>query len=295
MTVLPGSRVAVAWSRRRTRKAGPAAAYHLFSGVLAAIFLIPILWATLNSFKSTHEANQSPPTWFPQTWSLDNYEKLATYGNGLGVYLTNSIVLTLIVVAGTVFVSALAGYSFARYQFRGIKLLFGATLLILMVPYATILIPLFLVVNWLQLSNTLIGLALVQIMFHLPFGVFLMRNSFEAIPKELEEAAFVDGCSTFQAFRQISLPLAVPGVVTVALSGFIASWNEFLAPLVFLNGENSYTLPIMLVNLSSGQYGEVDYGALQAGVVVAIVPVLALYLLLQRYYVAGLTNGALRG
>jgi multiple sugar transport system permease protein len=269
--------------------------YHLFSGVLAALFLLPILWATLNSFKTTQEANAVPPTWFPQSWSLDNYAKLSHYGAGVGIYLWNSLSLAIIVVIGTVIVSVLAGYGFARYKFRGKNLLFGATLLVLMVPYATILIPLFLVISWLHLANTIIGLALVQIMFHMPFGVFLMRNSFESIPKELEEAALVDGAGTFSAFRNISLPLVVPGIVTVALFGFIASWNEFLSPLIFLNGERSYTLPIMLVNLSSGQYGEIDYGALQAGVVIAIVPVLVLYLFLQRYYVSGLVNGALRG
>jgi multiple sugar transport system permease protein len=284
-------------ARRRVRPARAVlgAGYHLFSGILATLFLIPIIWATLNSFKSTQEANQSPPTWFPQSWSLDNYVKIAEYGNGIGTYLFNSIVVSLVVVAGTVLITVLAGYGFARFQFRGKGILFGSTLLILMVPYATILIPLFLVVSWLHLANTLVGLALVQIMFHLPFGTFLMRNSFESIPKELEDAALVDGCGTVSAFRHISLPLVVPGIVTVALFGFIASWNEFLGPLIFLNGDSSYTLPIMLVNLSSGQYGEIDWGALQAGVVIAIVPVLLVYLFLQRYYVSGLVNGALRG
>lgn len=283
-------------ARRKVRPARAAAgtSYHLFSGVLATLFLLPILWVTLNSFKSNAEANQSPPTWFPQEWSLDNYDKLAGFGSGIGVYLTNSIVLSLLVVVGTVIVTVLAGYGFARFQFRGKSLLFGSTLLILMVPYATIIIPLFIVMSWLHLTNTLIGLALVQIMFHLPFGVFLMRNSFESIPRELEEAATVDGASTLTALRYISLPLVSPGIVTVALFAFIASWNEFLAPLIFLNGDSSYTLPIMLVNLSIGQYGEVDYGSLQAGVVITIVPVLLVYLFLQRYYVAGLVNGALK-
>ena len=269
--------------------------FHLFSGVLATLFLLPIIWVTLNSFKTTHEANQSPPTFFPQSWSLGNYEKLSSYGSGIGIYLWNSISLAVIVVVGTVVITVLAGYGFSRFRFRGKSLLFGSTLLILMVPYATILIPLFLVMSWLHLTNTVIGLALVQIMFHLPFGTFLMRNSFDSIPKELEEAAMVDGAGTFGAFRTISLPLVTPGIVTVALFGFIASWNEFLAPLIFLNNENSFTLPIMLVNLSIGQFGEVDYGALQAGVVISIVPVLLLYLFLQRFYVAGLVNGALRG
>jgi multiple sugar transport system permease protein len=272
-----------------------AAGYHVLSGVLAVLFLLPIVWATLNSFKSNQEANLSPATWFPQVWSIENYLKLMHYGNGLGTYLWNSVSLAVLVVIGTVIVTVLAGYGFARYRFRGRSVLFGTTLLVLMVPYATILIPLFLVVTFLHLANTTVGLALVQIMFHIPFGVFLMRNSFESIPRELEEAAFVDGASTLQTLRHVSLPLVVPGIITVALFGFIASWNEFLSPLIFLNGESSYTLPIMLVNLSRGQYGEVDYGALQAGVVMAIAPVLLLYLFLQRYYVSGLINGALRG
>jgi multiple sugar transport system permease protein len=284
-------------SRRQRRPATVLAGtgFHLMSGILATIFLMPILWVALNSFKTNAEANQSPPTWFPQEWSLENYSKLANYGSGIGVYFVNSLVLSVLVVAGTAIVTVLAGYGFARFQFRGKNLLFGSTLLILMVPYATIIIPLFIVMSWLHLTNTLIGLALVQIMFHLPFSVFLMRNSFESVPKELEEAARMDGASTLVALRYISLPLVTPGIVTVALFAFIASWNEFLAPLIFLNGDSSYTLPIMLVNLSRGQYGEVDYGPLQAGVVITIVPVLLLYLFLQRYYVAGLVNGALRG
>jgi multiple sugar transport system permease protein len=302
-THLPDSAVtarAVPVRRRRTagRKAESAlrgTGFHLFSGVLATVFLLPILWAVLNSVKSPQEANQQPPTWFPQSFSLGNYEKLASYGNGLGVYVTNSLVLSGLVVVGTVIVTTLAGYGFARYRFRGKGVLFGTTLLILMVPYATILIPLYIVLTWIGLNNSVFGLALILIMFQMPFGVFLMRNSFEAIPQELEEAALVDGCGQFGALRRISLRLVTPGIVTVALFSFLASWNEYLAPLIFLNDGSQYTLPLMLVNLRSGQYGAVDYGALQAGVVVTMVPVLLLYLFLQRYYVSGLVNGALRG
>ena len=280
---------------RRARTTSASAGFHLVSGVLAAVFLLPILWTVLNSLKSSEEANRSTPTWFPQSLSLDNYENLANFGYGLGTYLWNSISLSLIVVVGTVIITVLAGYGFARFQFWGKNVLFGSTLLILMVPYATILIPLFIVLGKLGLVNTVFGLALVLIMFQLPFGVFLMRNSFESLPRELEEAALVDGCGSFDAFRYISLPLVAPGIVTVALFSFIASWNEFLGPLIFLSDGSQYTLPIMLVNLSIGQYGSVDYGAIQAGVVITIVPVLLLYLFLQRFYVSGLVNGALRG
>jgi multiple sugar transport system permease protein len=281
--------------RMRASSAAATGGYHLLSGLLAAIFLLPLIWAALNSIKSTTEANQQPPTWFPQSFSLENYAKLASYGEGIGLYAFNSLVICLLVVVGSVLISVLAGFGFARFEFRGKKLLFGTTLLILMVPYATILLPLYIVLNTIGIGNSVFGVALVEIMFQLPFSVFLMRNSFESIPRELEEAALVDGCSTIGALRHVSLRLVMPGVVTVALFAFIASWNEFLAPLIFLNDGSQYTLPVLLVSLRSGAYGVVDYGALQAGVVIAVAPVLIVYLLLQRYYVSGLVNGALRG
>ena len=279
----------------RAQSALKGTAFHTVSGALSVLFLLPILWAVLNSIKSPAEANLAPPTWFPQSFSLDNYRRLAETGEGLGVYLGNSILLSALTVIGTVLVSVLAGYGFARFSFRGKNLIFGSTLLILMVPYATILLPLYFVMSKIGLTNSLPGLALVLVMFQLPFAVFLMRNSFESIPREIEEAALVDGCSNVGALRHVSIRLVTPGIATVALFAFIASWNEFLAPLIFLNDGSTYTLPIMLVNIRSNTYGTVDYGALQAGVVIAIVPVLLLYLVLQRYYVSGLVNGAVRG
>ena len=270
-------------------------AFHAVSGALAVAFLFPLVWAFLNSVKTSEEAGRVPPTWFPESLSLENYSGLTSYGEGLGTYLYNSIVLSLLTIVGTVVVCVLGGYGFARFRFRGRGLLFGVTLAILMVPYATILLPLYIVLGELGLQNSLIGLSLVLIMFQLPFGVYMMRNSFESVPRELEEAALVDGCSDFGAMRHVSLRIVTPGVVTVALFAFLTSWNEFLAPLIFLNDGGKYTLPIMLVNIRSGAYGAVDYGALQAGVVVAMIPCLVLYVALQRFYVSGLVAGALRG
>lgn len=279
----------------RARRAVATGGFHLFSSIVALIFLLPLLWTLLNSIKSPAEANEQPPTWFPQSFSLANYAKIAQFGDGIGVYLTNSIVLSLLTVAITVVISVLAGYGFARYTFAGKRLLFGTTLVILMVPYASILIPLYIVMGNLGLTNTVFGLALVLVMFQLPFGVFLMRNSFESIPQELEEAGWMDGASTLKTLRYIALPLIAPGAVTVGLFAFIASWNEFLAPLIFLNDGSQFTLPLALVSARSNSFGIVDFGALQAGVVIAILPVLIVYVLLQRYYVSGLINGALRG
>lgn len=279
----------------RARSAARTGSFHLVSSVIALIFLMPLLWTVLNSIKSSAEANQQPPTWFPKSFSLENYAKLAQYGEGIGVYLVNSIVLSLLTVVITVAISVLAGYGFARYTFAGKRLLFGTTLVVLMVPYASILIPLYIVMGKLGLTNSVFGLALVLVMFQLPFGVFLMRNSFESIPRELEEAGWVDGASTLKTLRYIALPLIVPGMVTVGLFTFIASWNEYLAPLIFLNDGSQFTLPLLLVSVRSNSFGVVDFGALQAGIVIAILPVLLVYVLLQRYYVSGLINGALRG
>jgi multiple sugar transport system permease protein len=284
--------------RRRPFSAGRVARTSLFHGgsiVLAVAFLFPIIWAALNSVKTTDEANAQPPTWLPHSLSLQNYRTLSGFDQGIGTYLVNTILLCLLTVVFSVVVCLLGGYGFARYSFRGKNLLFGATLAILMVPYATILLPLYIVIGRLGLQNTLIGLALVLVMFQLPFGIFLMRNSFESVPRELEEQALVDGCSDFGALRHVSSRIVMPGLITVALFSFLTSWNEYLAPLIFLNDGSKYTLPVMLVNIRYASFNILDVGALQAGVVVAMLPCLVIYLALQRFYVAGLVTGALRG
>ena len=277
------------WSGTKTT------AFHLLAGILAVLFLFPLIWAVLNSLKSPTEANAIPPTFLPQSLSLGNYETLGKYGAGISAYAGNSLLVALITVAGTVVVSVLAGYGFSRYEFKGKNLTFVTILAILMVPYATMLLPLYILLGVLGLQDSLIGLGLVLVMFQLPFGVLIMRNAFDSIPRELEEAAFLDGAGPLGALRHISLRIVTPGVVTVGLFAFLASWNEFLAPLIFLNTGDKFTLPLMLVSVREGTFGQIDFGALQAGIVVAMVPCVVLYLVLNRYYVNGLLNGALRG
>jgi multiple sugar transport system permease protein len=267
--------------------------FHLVSAAAAILFLFPLAWAVVSSLRSPEDARSGDL--LPSSFSLGNYTRLAEYGIGLLGYSWNSLFTAVLTVAGTVVVCTLAGYGFSRYTFRGKKPLFVVILAILMVPYATMLLPLYILLRNLGLQDSLVGLALVLMMFQLPFGVLIMRNAFDSVPVELEEAALLDGCGPVKALRYVSLRIVTPGIVTVALFAFLASWNEFLAPLIFINDGDKYTLPIMLVNVRSGTFGEIDYGALQAGVVVAMIPCLVLYLVLQRYYVSGLLNGALRG
>ena len=272
---------------KRTKILG-IAAHHVTSTVLALLFLLPLLWTLHGSLFGT---GASPEGGF----GFANYQSVVEYGSGLGTYVLNTGAVALMTVAGVLIVSVPAGYAFARLTFPGKNVLFVLALAILMVPYATILIPLYVLLGWIGLQDSLVGLALVLVMLQLPFSLFMMRNSFESLPRELDEAAYVDGCNSRTAFLKVLLPGTIPGVVTVCLYAFLASWNEFIAPLIFLTDGSRFTLPVALVSLRSGSLGQVDYGALQAGVIISAIPCLFLFLLLQRYYVRGFTSGALKG
>jgi multiple sugar transport system permease protein len=262
--------------------------------VVAVAFVAPIVWSALSSLKTPEEAAAVPPTVLPSQVSLQNYRILMHYDQGLLHYLVNTVFLAGMTTVVTVVVSVLAGYGFSRYSFPFKRLLFGLVLVVLMVPFPALLLPLYLTLDRLQLLNSLVGLSLVLVTFQLPFAVFMMRNSFDSVPRALEEAARVDGARTYQVFRDVALRIVLPGIVTVALFAFLAAWNEFLGALIFLTNSDKFTLPVMLTNVQTGELGTVTYGPLQAGVTLAMLPCVALFLLLQRYYVNGLIAGSLK-
>jgi multiple sugar transport system permease protein len=271
-----------------TARNGRTVAFYVVSTVLAAIFLFPVVWTLWSSIHGPQATAAGEGV------GVDNYRRLIDYGEGFGRYFANSVIVSTLTVAGTLFISLLGGYAFAYLPFRGRGVLFMAALAILMVPYTTLLIPLYILLQWLGLQNSLVGLSLVLIMLQLPFGLFMMRNSFEALPSELEDAALVDGCTVWKVMTRVLLPGVIPGLVTVALFAFLASWNEFVAPLIFLSDGTKFTLPVALVNLRSGTFGSVDFGALEAGIVASAIPCVVLFLFLQRYYVTGFSAGAIK-
>jgi multiple sugar transport system permease protein len=226
--------------------------------------------------------------------SLENYAKVVGFQAGLATYVGNSALVAAMTIAACLALAAPAGYGLARFAMRGKEIAFLILLAPIMIPYQAILTPLYLDFARVGLVNTHIGLAIVHTLLQLPFSIFLMRASFETIPREIEEAAVIDGCSTWQRLTRVFLPLAVPGLVTVALFAFINSWNEFLAALIFMNRNTSFTVPILLVSVRAGKFGAVDWGALQASVIISIIPSLAVYLALQRYYISGLLSGAVK-
>jgi multiple sugar transport system permease protein len=261
----------------------------VLTGALALLFLFPLVWAAV--------ASVGPQAGTAQVhgWGLGNYHTLANYQAGILQYLLNSTAVSLMTVAFTLIVSGLGGYAFALFSFPGRNLLFLVTLAILMVPYATLLIPLYVLLNDLGLQNSLVGLSLVLTMFQLPFAVFMMRISFEAVPKELRESALVDGCGSFQALWRILLPAVRPGLVTVGMFAFLAAWNDFITPLVLISDSAKAPLPLAVANMRQQVMGIVDYGATEAGVVVLALPCILIFLVLQRHYVRGFMSGALKG
>ena len=262
---------------------------------LAFLFLAPLAWSLLVSFKTSAESRKPPlPPWPTTGFSTQSYQNLSAFGSGIWTYTGNSLTVSLATVVLSVVVSLLAGYGFSRFHFPFKNALFVLIIATIMIPFQSVLTPLFVILSKLGLQNTLTGIVCVYVTLQMPFSIFMMRNAFDAVPKEIEDAARVDGASVIKVLYRIMLPLVLPGVATVAIFAFLASWNEFLAALILLTDQQKYTLPVLMVAVREGQYGTIDWGAVQAGVTLMMVPCLVVFLLLQRYYIRGLTAGAVK-
>ena len=270
-------------------------AFHGSASILSLLFLTPFIVAFLASFRRGPEASSPPvPPWPENGVSFDAYRMLDTFGSGIWQHMLNSLIVSLGTVVLTVVISLLAGYGFSRYRFPLKNVLFVLLMATLMIPFQSILTPLFIMFARLGLNNSLFGLVLIYVTLQLPFSVFMMRNAFDAVPKEIEEAARVDGVRDIRLLTRVLLPLVMPGVATVAIFAFLNAWNEFLAALILLSSNDKFTLPILMTAVRAGRLGSINWGALQAGVVVMIIPCIIVFLLLQRYYMRGLTAGAVK-
>jgi multiple sugar transport system permease protein len=280
---------------RARRKLWGNVGYHSFGIFAAFFFLSPFLWAGLSSLRRGTEAQTPPlPPWPTSGISFDNYATLNLFGAGIWQHLLNSLLVSLGTVVLTVIVSLLAGYGFSRYRFPLKNVCFVLIIATLMIPFQSILTPLFIILTKLGLNNSLIGLTLVYVTLQLPFSVFMMRNAFDAVPREIEEAARIDGARDFKLLVRVLLPLVMPGVATVAIFAFLNAWNEFLAALILLSDNDKYTLPVLMTAVRAGRLGAINWGAVQAGVMVMTIPCLFIFLLLQRYYMRGLMAGAVK-
>lgn len=265
-------------------------ATYLVLTAAALVTLIPFVWVFFGAFRTTDEIRRNPGAWFPNEWTLDNFGQL--FGNaGFLVALGNSVLVALAVVLGNLLVSSMLGYALAKLPFRGKNIVFGAVMASLMIPFAATFVPQFVVIVQLGLIDTLAGIALPTLV--MPIAVFIMRQFAESIPDDLFEAARIDGAGEWRIFLRIFLPLCGPALATQAIFTFLATWNNFIWPLVVAQSSDTYTLPVSLASLSQSATST-EYGLLLAGAVIVMLPVMVLFLALQKYVIQGVTTTGLK-
>ena len=282
--------------RRAGGRARSGLALFIVGGILiSAVFVLPLLWETFRSLQPESTVTNPPSGASFSHLTFANYRALLSGQANILRNVVNSLIVGVLTALLTAVVSTLAGYGFGLFRFRGSGLVFGLVLLAFMIPFQAVLTPLFLEMHFLHLLNNLIGLALFYTTFNLPVGVYVMRNSFLQVPREIVDAARVDGASVPKTLLSVLRPLVLPGIATSALYAFLFSWTEFLGALSFMTNDSLFTLPVALSNAETGTYGAVNYGLLLAGAVIAMIPCIVVYVALQRFYVRGLVSGALKG
>ena len=264
---------------------------HLCLGSVSLVFLTPFVYVFLNSFKTTEEIYWVPQSFLPNQWILDNYLQIGEKGH-FADYFINSVIITCTAVFLVLVISSLAGYAFARLPFKGRQLLLGFILMTITIPLVVFLIPMFLMENAAGLLNTNLGLILPNVAVVLPFAIFIMRSSFVGIPKEIEEAAEMDGCGVFMTWWRIMLPMAKNGLITVLIMSFNAIWGEYAIAKTLATDQASMPLSVGLTLMK----GEVwDFGTLAAVIVLSMLPPIIIFIIFQKRLVEGITQGAVKG
>jgi multiple sugar transport system permease protein len=268
----------------------PSLGWHLLLAPLALAFALPLVWLLLSSVMSDAEINRFPPALWPDGIDLSGYRYVM--GNALFPrWFANSLIVAVVSVASNLLFGALGGYAFARMRFGGSRLLLALMLATMVVPFQLTMIPTFLVMKWLGLIDTLGALIVPSLVT--PFAVFLFRQFFLSLPREIEEAAWIDGCSRLRVLFSIVLPLARPALATVAVLTFLTAWNDLSWPLIAINHDTMYTLQLGLTTFQ-GQH-HTKWSAVMAGNVITVLPVLVAFLLAQRTFIQSLTSSGIKG
>lgn len=278
----------------RSRSTWSSIGFYAVHVIIATVFLVPFFWTISTSFKLPADIFAYPLKLIPKSWTLLNYSTLLGDKVFIRQFL-NSAVVSVSTVIGIIGVSSLAGYALAKISFPGKSIFFILFLTPLMIPFQVILMPLFILIKNMGLINTYTALVIIYITFQIPLATFMMRNTFAMIPSEIQEAALLDGCSTLGVFTRIMLPLSWVGIVTVSIFAFMFSWNEYLIALIFTTSKTMRTLPVGLFIRQSTFYGGgVYWEILSTGSLISCVPIIMVFLILQRYFIKGITGGAIK-
>jgi len=265
-------------------------AVHILLAVGALLMIMPFLWMISTSFKSFADSMSVPPKWLPVEWHPDNYLRVIQTID-FGTYYLNTIIVTVGRTAGQLILCSLAAYAFASLRFPFKNAIFLALLAVLMVPSQVVMIPSFVIMrefNWLDTFYVLIVPGVFS-----AFGTFLLRQFFMTLPKDLEEAAKIDGCSYFRIYWNIYLPLSKAALVSLAIFTILASWNDLLWPLIMTSSEEMRVLSIGISSFQ-GQHST-DYPLLMAGALMATLPIIILFIFLQRYFIEGIAMNGIKG
>ena len=258
--------------------------------IAAVVALGPLLWTLTTSLRTPAEAFNNPPEWIPINPDFGNYAAVFSQ-IPIAQFFVNSVIVTVLIVVGQTITCTLSGYAFAMVSFPGKNTIFGIFLATMMVPLQTIIIPVFVIVKTMGLSDSLASLIIPAL--GSAFGTFLMRQYFMQMPRELGEAARIDGATQFGVFWHVYVPIASPAVATLAILNFSGFWAEFYRPLIFLQTQGNFTLPLGLVGLQ-GNLGTGSISVVLAGVVLAMIPSVILFIVAQRYFIEGVTAGSFR-
>jgi multiple sugar transport system permease protein len=264
--------------------------WHLVLFPMALVFALPLLWLIVSSFMTNAQINRFPPTIVPDSLHLDGYRYVFETGRFGRWFLNSTIVAFTTVVSNLVFCS-LAGYAFARMHFRGSRVLLALMLATLVIPFQLTMIPTFLLFKHLGLIDSLGALILPSLVT--PFGVFLLRQFFVSLPREIEEAAWIDGCSRLAILGKVVLPLARPALSTVAVLTLLAVWNDLTWPLIAINSDTRYTVQLGLATYQGAH--RTEWSAVMAGNVLVTMPIVIAFLLAQRTFIRSLTSTAVKG
>lgn len=256
------------------------------------VMIYPILWMFFSSFKPDDQIFSTPDLW-PETWTLDHYVLGFTNMN-FGRMMLNSLIISSVVVVGTIFSSTLTGFAFARLQFTPRRFLIGFMLSTMMLPAQVVMIPQYIMFHKIGWVNTFLPLTLPSFLGTVPFFIYLMVQFVRGIPRELDEAAFIDGCSKFQLFRLIIFPLARPAIITMSIFAFYWTWNDFFGQLIYLSDPNLHTVSLGL-SMFIDSTGSTQWGDLFAMSILSIIPVFIVFLIFQRYLVEGIATTGLKG
>jgi len=262
---------------------------------VAAVSILgfPLLWMILCSFKEPAELYQAPPDFLPHVPTLRNYVDLFTQ-TGFARYFVNSLIVATATTVLSLILGAIGGYTLDRFRFFGLAIVAGLSLLCYMLPETLVVIPLYMLVSAVGLQDTLVSLVAANTAFTLPFALWFMRSYFRSIPASFEESAMLEGCSRFKAFRKVTLPLALPGLISVGVFSFNNAWNEFLFALILTSSERNKTLPLGL-STWIGQDSIYSWGMLMAGSVLLTLFSIGLYAATQGKLASGLTDGGMKG